>query len=304
MSACRLLSLGLLAAGSFAFAGGLRTQSPPLDVIAPLKGHTDAVEAIAVSPDGLFAATACFDRTVRLFDAATGREVRDVRRPARARGAGAERGVQPQGGSNCFRRGRQRGQGVGRSGVIRREGLPCTAARIVVAADGKTIGVAGANGIKLLPKGDEKDSLDLKGHKGAVTHLGFAGNTWVSVGADKTLRTWAADGKAGGTYSLAGLEVTGLAVGGAAYTASTDGYLRAWQLPPPPTRSFPILKDGVTAFYASADGNTLLFATADKTISLGTTANNTVATTFSSTKSKADATRAFPGRGHSLGRRL
>lgn len=69
--AARLLSTAaLLAAVAAATA-----QSPDADVVAVLKGHADAVDAVAVSADGKRIATGSFDKTVKLWDATTGKEV-------------------------------------------------------------------------------------------------------------------------------------------------------------------------------------------------------------------------------------
>src|SRR5262249_53327768 len=76
MPASRLLALATLGFVLFAASGGLRAQPQPADAVVVLKGHTETVEAVAVSPDGKFIATACFDKTIRLFDAATGKEIR------------------------------------------------------------------------------------------------------------------------------------------------------------------------------------------------------------------------------------
>src|SRR4051812_34110651 len=76
MPASRLAAFAALAFGLYAAAGGLRAQpAAPADAVAVLKGHTETVEAVAVSGDGRFIATASFDKAVRLYDA-TGKEIR------------------------------------------------------------------------------------------------------------------------------------------------------------------------------------------------------------------------------------
>ena len=72
----RLFALTGFAFIPFAAAGGLRGQSSAPDVLVALKGHTDTVEAVAISPDGRLIATASFDRNVRLFETGTGKEIR------------------------------------------------------------------------------------------------------------------------------------------------------------------------------------------------------------------------------------
>src|SRR5204862_3453038 len=76
MPRSRFFGFASLAFAVFAAAGGLRGQPPAPDVVAVLKGHTDTVEAVALSPDGTLVATASFDKTVKLFELATGKEVR------------------------------------------------------------------------------------------------------------------------------------------------------------------------------------------------------------------------------------
>ena len=45
-------------------------------IVGTLEGHTDPVYAVAWSPDGNTLATAGFDNTVRLWDAATRKEIK------------------------------------------------------------------------------------------------------------------------------------------------------------------------------------------------------------------------------------
>jgi len=44
----------------------------------PFKGHTNVILTLAYSPDGAFLATESCDNTVRIWEAATGRQVGDA----------------------------------------------------------------------------------------------------------------------------------------------------------------------------------------------------------------------------------
>ncbi|MBA4067903.1 MAG: hypothetical protein C0501_30220 [Isosphaera sp.] len=229
----------ILATAVTAAAGGFAGQPPPSgDIVLVLKGHTDTVEAVAVSPDGNRIATAGFDGTVRLFEAATGAEVRRYAGEAGHKGqvlavAFSARGDQlATGGADNTAR-------VWDVPVeVPQKTYPTTAAatRLAVSpADGKTFAVAQSDGaVKVFPAGEEKGAVELKGHAGAVTHLARAGATWVTVGADGTVRQWADDGKAV-SARFAGTAVTGVAAapnGAALYTATADGRVVVWNLPP------------------------------------------------------------------------
>jgi WD40 repeat protein len=299
MKYSRLIALPLLGFALFAAAGGLQGQPPtPPDLIVNLKGHTDTVEAVAISPDGTLLATACYDRNVRLFDAITGKEVRTY---------GGETGHKSQVLAVAFNaKGDQIATGsadfsarvwdVPVNFPIKTYPTTGTATRVVVSpADGKTFAVASADGVvKIFPLGEEKGTIELKGHAGAVTQLGLSGTTWVTAGADKTIRVWDAAGKQTGSYSFPTADITGMSVGQVIFTTHSDGVLRFWQLPPQPSRTFPALKDVITAFQASADGNTVLYATADKIVTLGTVSNNQAAGTFVGAKGVIDTVALSP----------
>ena len=58
---------------------GFATAQPPSENIKPIQtfsGHGEAVYAVALSPDGKLAATGSFDKIVRVFETASGKQVR------------------------------------------------------------------------------------------------------------------------------------------------------------------------------------------------------------------------------------
>ncbi|QJW99716.1 WD40 repeat domain-containing protein [Frigoriglobus tundricola] len=303
MPTSRIVAVIALGFGLCVTTNGLRGGPDSPDVVRVLKGHTETVEAIAVSPDGALIATASFDKTVKLWDAQTGQEIRAYSGPQGHTGqvlcvAFNAKGDQiATGGADnkvCV-------WGVPLSTPVKSYPIGGAGTGLAVAADGKTFAVSGADGVvKVFPVGEEKGAIELKGHVGAVGGLGAlnSGNVWVTAGADRTVRFFSgADGKQTARYAIDAAEITGLAVrpdGQGVVTTSSDGVLRFWQTPPQPARTFPALKDAVTAFHATPDGNTLLYATADKVVTLGTTSNNAPSGTFAGATGGIDAVALSP----------
>jgi WD40 repeat protein len=256
--------------------------------IAILKGHGDTVDTVAISPDGTLIATGSFDKTIKLWDAA-GKELRTYAGDKGHKGQVLCVAFSPKGEMLAS---------AGADNSAKIWDVPTSvpgntfaqsgaAARVAVAADGKTFAVAGRDGlIKLFPLGEEKGAVTMKGHVGAVTDLGFTKNNTalLSIGADKTLRFWSPkDGKALASYGTGSAELTGLAVNPnnqAAYTTSADGLLRFWQVPPPAQpKQPPPAKAAITSLFVTPDGATVLYA-ADKTATLFPTASGATAGTF------------------------
>jgi WD40 repeat protein len=277
-----------------------RAQLPAPDVVAQLKTHTDTVEAVAVSTDGKLIATGSFDKTVKLWDAATGAELRTYS------------GAQGHTGQVLCVAFSAQGDQIATGGAdnklciwdvpvpfpVKSFAFNSTGTAVAVGADAKSFAVAGADGVvKVFPVGEEKGALELKGHTGAVIGVSAFGANWATAGADKTIRFWAADGKQTGAYLTGTAEITGFAArsdGQGAFTTSADGALRYWQAPQAQPKAFPVLKDAITAFHATTDAGTVLIATADKTVSLGSTGNNQFAGTFTGAKGQVDAVSLSP----------
>ena len=72
----RRISGLLLLAMSLVGAIGAQQQPSAPNAIAVLRGHSETVEAVAISPDGTLVATGSFDRSAKIFDLASGTELR------------------------------------------------------------------------------------------------------------------------------------------------------------------------------------------------------------------------------------
>ncbi|OWK43759.1 High-affnity carbon uptake protein Hat/HatR [Fimbriiglobus ruber] len=263
--------------------GWLAAQPPqPPQPLVILKGHTDPIYTVAVSPDGKFAATGSFDKTIKLWDPTTGKELRTL---------AGKNGHQNQVLCLAFSPAGDTLASGGSDNVVKLWDVPSskpsfaldfpagvTATR--VSADGTVVAAGGANGVvKLWTVADKKARPDLTGHSGAVVGLGFAPNgaTVYTTGADKTLRYWnATTGEAQAVVGASAADITGLAVNpasGVVVTASADGSLKFWpaQAPAAPKPLAPHTAS-VTALGLSPDGGFAVTGGADKVVRLANTA--------------------------------
>src|SRR5687768_928977 len=78
LSARVAIGLALLAAvAAFALVPtAAQEKKAGPDVVRTLKGHDDGVYSVAFSPDGKFLVTGSFDNTIKLWETATGKELK------------------------------------------------------------------------------------------------------------------------------------------------------------------------------------------------------------------------------------
>ena len=250
-----------------------QTPAPPPVPALTLKGHTDPIGAVAVSPDGKFLATGSFDKTTKLWDGTTGKELRTLAGKNGHTNLVLGVAFAPDGSAIAtvssdnnlkiwdIANGKPTAPFAHAAGVT----------QVAASADGKLFAAGGADGtIRIWTALDGKLTQTLSGHAGAVIGLGFAPNglTLYSAGADKTLRYWTpATGVANGSIGVALADITGFWVNPANSTvmvATADGALKSFPAAPPAApKPFAPGAATVTAMTLSADGTVLLAATAD-----------------------------------------
>jgi WD40 repeat protein len=252
---------------------GEKTIKP--DVV--YKGHTDAVYAVAFSPDGKFLVTASFDNTLKLWEAATGKEIRTY---AGTTGhtkqvicvAFSQDGTMIASGStdNTLKV-----WDVPVSTPIRSFKASDAVTAVALSPDGLKLAIAGKDGsLKLVAPVDFKELAKFEpGHQGAITGLAFNATSTqlASVGADRTLRYW--DVAKGLLLATIGAHTAGANAvvinpnNTAAYTVGDDGALKFWQLPPPPpAKTLAGHGAPIRALAMTADNTTFYTASDDRTV--------------------------------------
>ncbi|MEV7812001.1 trypsin-like peptidase domain-containing protein [Streptomyces flaveolus] len=164
-----------------------------------LSGHTEAVAAVAYSPDGRTLATGSYDRTTRLWDPATGRTRHVLKGHTDQVYAVA---FSPDGATLAT---------TGRDGTTwlwdvatgapraRLGGHDGEVTSVAFSPDGRTLATARQDTVQLWDLVAHKAGDVLRGHTELVTSVAFSpdGRTLATGSADRTVRLW--DTTAGGT---------------------------------------------------------------------------------------------------------
>lgn len=286
----------LLLTSSIAVLSADPPPAPP-GLIAPLRGHTDAVYAVAYSPNGKQIITGSFDKSVRVWDSTTGKLIKTLSGPAGHQNLVLTVAMSPDGrfiasggSDNSLRLWDVPG---GPPQRVLPLGSPGN--NIALSPDGNRIAGACADGtVKVINNADGKTLLVLKGGGSPILEVAFSPNNQhiLALGADRVLRSWnASNGQPLAAIGVSPTPATAFAVasnGSTIYTAGQDGTVKTWQLPPA-TRVLGGHGDVVLTLLPGADGGQLYTAGMDRTVRTLNPSNGQVTRSFESLASPVTA---------------
>ena len=161
-----------------------------------LKGHADTVTAVAFSPEGQRLASASLDRTVKIWELATGLEIRTLK--GHADGVvGVIFSPDGQRVGSCGRDGEVKVWEVSSGKVLftLTDQTP-TKGAMAFSPDGKSFAVGGNRTVTIRDASGGAKEFTFRGHTAPVTAVAFSadGKQVASAGAAEAVRVWEPDG--------------------------------------------------------------------------------------------------------------
>src|SRR5262249_52063419 len=204
----RALITGLVALATAAMA--LAQQAT---VLGTLDGHTDPVYAVVWSPDGKTLATAGFDNTVRLWDAATRKEIRKYDGHSKLVLAVAIAPDSRRILSGSLDNTAKIWDEPASAPLRTLAGHPAAVEALAVKADGKQFAAGAGRSIKIWDTAKGAAVRDLAGHRGEVTSACWRGDGSQLATGDKAgaIRLWTGGLAPDGTIETPADSVLGLA---------------------------------------------------------------------------------------------
>ncbi len=230
------LSILLVALGAGVGCAASRSPGSELPVVVIQRGHAEAIDAVSIGPEGRLVATASRDRTVKIWDAWQGREVRTLASFAEAPGAialdrdGRMAAIGERGGRVGLW---SLEDGVEVRALARHQGA---ASALAFAPGGDRVASGGESGEVLVTEvRTGRTALIFEGHTRAVVALAFdrEGQILVTASQDGRARVWdLARGESRGELDV-GAPLVDMALspeGGAAALVTQGGAVILWSI--------------------------------------------------------------------------